>query len=244
MSTAVRILLVVADPPRAAALQAALRPTPFEVDLAPDPASAARELARRRYDLVLADEAWARAAPLLAAAGKARVVALRDAPEAPELGVIPVGGAQLARFESRVRALAEPLRQAALDHARDDFEAARRYLLQHEARPVRRALTAQGLVGKARAELVLYVTDGSVHCHRALRNLRQVLAGYLEDEVQLEIYNLSQRTGPEAEADRVSFTPALVKRAPAPRAWVLGSLDDPTAVTDLLDFAGVRRKGA
>ncbi len=36
------------------------------------------------------------------------------------------------------------------------------------------------------------------------------------------------------------FAPTLVKRAPSPRAWVLGDLGDAGIVLDLLQLCGVR----
>ena len=41
------------------------------------------------------------------------------------------------------------------------------------------------------------------------------------------------------EADRVAYTPTLVKRFPEPRMWVLGNLKDPEIVSDLLRISGV-----
>jgi hypothetical protein len=40
----------------------------------------------------------------------------------------------------------------------------------------------------------------------------------------------------------VLFTPTLVKRGPGPRTWIVGNLDQPELLTDLLDVSGVERK--
>jgi hypothetical protein len=47
------------------------------------------------------------------------------------------------------------------------------------------------------------------------------------------------RAPERAEHDNVVFTPTLVKRQPAPRAWILGDLSDPAVVTDLLYMCGI-----
>jgi hypothetical protein len=41
------------------------------------------------------------------------------------------------------------------------------------------------------------------------------------------------------EADRIAFTPTLVKRYPEPRMWVLGNLREPEILADLLRVCGV-----
>ena len=39
------------------------------------------------------------------------------------------------------------------------------------------------------------------------------------------------------------FTPTLVKRSPAPRAWILGDLRNDDVVRDLLTMCGVPARG-
>jgi len=41
------------------------------------------------------------------------------------------------------------------------------------------------------------------------------------------------------DADRIAFTPTLVKRFPEPRMWVLGNLREPEILADLLRVCGV-----
>lgn len=44
------------------------------------------------------------------------------------------------------------------------------------------------------------------------------------------------------EADRIAFTPTLVKRFPEPRVWMLGNLKDTETLADLLRVYGVDAK--
>ena len=45
-----------------------------------------------------------------------------------------------------------------------------------------------------------------------------------------------------AEEDSIVFTPTLVKRGPGPRTWLIGNLDQPDLLIDLLDVSGVDRR--
>ena len=47
------------------------------------------------------------------------------------------------------------------------------------------------------------------------------------------------RTLDAGEADRVAFTPTLVKKYPEPRMWVLGNLREADIVADILRACGV-----
>jgi CheY-like chemotaxis protein len=76
---------------------------------------------------------------------------------------------------------------------------------------------------------------------RAIRSIQQVLDCYERDQVSFTICDLSG--DPEAgDADAVVFTPTLVKRGPGPRTWIIGNLDQPELVVDLLEVSGVDRR--
>lgn len=93
-------------------------------------------------------------------------------------------------------------------------------------------------------ELVLYVSASSEKCQKALRTVNMVLQQYDADQVNFTICDLSHRPA-SAEDDAVVFTPTLVKRGPGPRTWIVGNLDQPELLVDLLELSGVdRRKGA
>jgi len=94
---------------------------------------------------------------------------------------------------------------------------------------------------RRKVELVLYTSAASEKCQRAIRSIQQVLDRYDRDQVSFTICDLSG--DPEAgDADAVIFTPTLVKRGPGPRTWIVGNLDQPELVVDLLEVSGVDRK--
>ena len=89
-----------------------------------------------------------------------------------------------------------------------------------------------------RVELVLYISSASPASIQARRNLERLLAGFDLSQVKFTVCDLV--TDPRAgEADRIAFTPTLVKRSPEPRMWVLGNLKDTDMVADLLRMCGV-----
>ena len=90
-----------------------------------------------------------------------------------------------------------------------------------------------------RIELVLYTSPASEKCQRAIRAIQDVLVNYNRAQVRFTICDLSQ---PCAEDDPVVFTPTLVKRGPGPRTWIIGNLDHPELLMDLLDVSGVERR--
>ena len=47
---------------------------------------------------------------------------------------------------------------------------------------------------------------------------------------------------PLADEDAVVFTPTLVKRAPGPKTWIIGNLNQPDLLIDLLEVSGVSRR--
>lgn len=80
-------------------------------------------------------------------------------------------------------------------------------------------------------ELALYVTPQSLACARALETVRK----YLEEQGhadKLEIVDLSRGGHDRAAADRVLFTPTLVRRRPTP-VWIVGT-PSPSVLSTLL----------
>jgi CheY-like chemotaxis protein len=96
--------------------------------------------------------------------------------------------------------------------------------------------------GKAvKIELVLYVSASSEKCQKALRTIQQVLEMYEAQQVSFFVCDLSGKPA-LAEEDAVVFTPTLVKRGPGTRTWIVGNLDQPDLVVDLLEVSGVDRR--
>ena len=90
-------------------------------------------------------------------------------------------------------------------------------------------------------ELVLYTSAASEKSRRAVRAIQEVLERYDRSQISFTICDLSG--DPEkGDADAVVFTPTLVKRGPGPRTWIVGNLDQPDLLIDLIDVSGVNRK--
>jgi|SRR5262245_9310168 len=93
----------------------------------------------------------------------------------------------------------------------------------------------------AKIELVLYTSASSEKCQKAIRAVCDVLDRYDASQVDFSICDLSGRPS-LGEADAIVFTPTLVKRGPGPRTWIVGNIDQPELLVDLLEVSGVDRK--
>jgi DNA-binding response OmpR family regulator len=99
-----------------------------------------------------------------------------------------------------------------------------------------------GRSGKhAKIELVLYVSASSEKCNKAMRTVGQVLEQYDARQVKFIVRDLSDGSS-SGDEDAVVFTPTLVKRGPGPRTWIVGNLNQPELLIDLLELSGVDRK--
>lgn len=92
-----------------------------------------------------------------------------------------------------------------------------------------------------RIELVLYTAGRTAASMRALRQMKALLARYEPSQVDFKVVDLAQGRPASAEEDHILLTPTLVQRSPLPRTWVVGDLEDPTIVEDLLEHSGVER---
>lgn len=92
-----------------------------------------------------------------------------------------------------------------------------------------------------RADLVLYVSADSAASLQARRNLDRLLSRFDTSQINVTICDLGREPN-AGEADRIAFTPTLVRRYPEPRMWVLGNLRDTDVVADMLRVAGVDAK--
>ncbi len=90
-------------------------------------------------------------------------------------------------------------------------------------------------------ELLLYVTSGSQDSLKAIRNIHRALKPYDKGRYRLTIIDVAHGGDEEwfqnLEQDRVIVTPTLVKRTPAPKTWIIGSLSPGDAVGRLLESA-------
>jgi two-component system OmpR family response regulator len=94
---------------------------------------------------------------------------------------------------------------------------------------------------REKIDLVLYTSRASEKCQKAVRTIRAVLDQYDNAEVSFSIFDLSDGP-PPADEDAVVFTPTLVKRAPGPKTWIIGNLNQPDLLIDLLEVSGVSRR--
>lgn len=81
-------------------------------------------------------------------------------------------------------------------------------------------------------ELTLYVSPLSPDSRRALRALDGYLRGRPALPFHLELRDVSRDRSGGVEADRIAFTPTLVKHGPGRPFWIIGNLED----TELLDL--------
>ncbi len=89
-----------------------------------------------------------------------------------------------------------------------------------------------------KVEFVLYVSSASPTSMQAQRNVERLVGQFDRSQVKLTICDLVH--DPLAgEADRIAFTPTLVKKYPEPKMWLVGNLRDSEILLDLLRVCGV-----
>jgi len=209
-------------------LMTALEIEGYDVDGAADAHEGLKRLREARYNLVLSDYAMP---------GGTGAWMLREATGQgllTETIALIVTAYADARDLSDVDVIAKPLD---LDLFLDQV---RRALNQ----PTRRSPAAAAETERPRShrvELVLYVSPSSPASAQARRNVERVLGGFDPDQVKYSVCDLL-REPLGGEADRVAFTPTLVKRYPAPRMWFLGNLRESEVLADMLRVCGVDAK--
>lgn len=88
-------------------------------------------------------------------------------------------------------------------------------------------------------DLVLYVTRSQCSM-RGMRNLQRFLRRYPSKRVALTVVDISVLPlDSGTSADRIAFTPMLVKRGPGPRERLVGDFQQTDALADLLLRAGL-----
>jgi two-component system OmpR family response regulator len=233
-----RILVVDDDRAFGGFVLAALESRGHDVDWAGCIADGFATLYTRRYDLVIID---------LRLPDGSGLEFLRDATDAgllAESAAIILTGHDFDE-PSDIRVFHKPFDlDPFLDHMTHIVAMAKRRRARNETRPGGNGHAGSNHHGPARRrkiELVLYTSAASEKCQRAIRSIQQVLDRYERDQVSFTICDLSG--DPEAgDADAVVFTPTLVKRGPGPRTWIIGNLDQPELVVDLLEVSGVDRR--
>ena len=128
-----------------------------------------------------------------------------------------------------------------LRHVHDILAPVRQEELERVKQEVEQSVRQQEGSDAAQVQLTLYISTSSPSSLKALRNLQRLLGEYDPKSVRLTVCDLSRDTSGSAEEDRIAFTPTLVKRSPDPKVWILGDLENPEIVADLLAHSGVER---
>ena len=82
-------------------------------------------------------------------------------------------------------------------------------------------------------ELILYVSSRSARSYAAVRNIKQVLKRFKSSRVKLTVCDLARDPAGGVE-DAVAFTPTLVRKTPGPRTFILGHVNNPDLLLELL----------
>lgn len=216
-----RLLIVEDDPDGREMLAELFRMHDWQVTDVPTTSSAMDELRSGGFDVVISDENLE---------GESGSGMLREADREgllTHVGVI-MYTAEPGRLQvpDGVRVLRKPLGiTRLLDEAKS---------VVHEPPEPSAEPPSSRRVRKQSVELVLYVTD-SPSSRRALQNLRRVLDETHVSRVNVKVHNLADDPNVvSAEADRVAFTPVLVKREPGEPERFLGALDSTQSLTELL----------
>ena len=228
-----RILLVEDNDELRRLMRLALENEGYRVDAVRSAEDGLRRLERERFDLLLTDYtlpgetgAWLlRAAAehhLLRGGAALLVTAQPDAPEIDRAVEVIAKPLDLDAFLPQIRAI---LAQGA---GRGVGRTGETSVMARSTAPV--------------VELVLYISPHSLPCRRAVRVMRELLSRYDEGQVRFDVRDVNN--DPDgAVADRILFTPTLIKRSPAPQVWVLGDLSRSEIVVDLLLMCGVEPVG-
>ena len=217
-------------------LVTALRMEGYAVDQAADAHGGLEHLGAGRYHLVLSDYAMPGGTGTWMLEEAARTGRLGDTP-ALILTAHP-GVADLADVEVVAKPLdldrfLEQVRQVLCVPAEAEDDPPESEAGVRDAHDAERGRQAEHKV-----ELVLYVSSASPASLQAQQNFERVLHTFDRRQVKFSICDLG--SNPSAGvADRIAFTPTLVKRFPEPRMWVLGNLREPQILADLLRVYGV-----
>lgn len=110
-------------------------------------------------------------------------------------------------------------------------------------RAVDRAVVPAAASGEpTKIDFILYISAASPASLKATRNMMRLIDQYPPGVIGFRLRDLAKEPIRDVDEDRVTFTPTLVKRGPAGRAWVIGDLDNIKYVADLIAAAGVEKK--
>lgn len=207
-----------------------------EVDEADSALAGLRQLQQRRYNLVLSDYAMP---------GGTGTWMLH---EASRLGLMSDAVALIITAHPDIRELADvEVISKPLDL---DFflEQVRKLLVTRQAQRASIATRSASDVAlldsendqarKHKVELVLYVSSASPISVQTQRTIERLLTRFDASQVRFSVCDL-EREPLAGDADRIAFTPTLVKKYPEPKMWLVGNLRNSEVLADLLRVAGV-----
>jgi DNA-binding NtrC family response regulator len=197
-----------------------------QVDEAESAPAGLKRLQASRYQLVLSDYAMP---------GGTGTWMLH---EATRLGLMDESVALIITAHPDVRELADvPVISKPLDL---DFflEQVRRLLAAGRPSAATEAPPEPEVQVHYKIEFVLYVSSESPASVQARRNVERLLSQFEPSQVKLTVRDLV-RDPSAGDADRIAFTPTLVKVYPEPKMWLLGNLRDSDVLLDLLRVCGV-----
>jgi transcriptional regulator with XRE-family HTH domain len=215
------LLVIEADDALREALELYLERLGFEVTAAANAEEGLRWIAQEHFDLVLCSDT-------LPDHSSAWLMAQAPAQRRVDQTMLVIGREPGSAPGPSHTALARPLDL-------DRLHRAIKSILKIRTRSALRDLPVEQPVV---IDLTLYVTNTPAS-RRALRNLELLLRCYDATRIGLRVFNLDDDPHAGDDADRVVFTPTLIKRAPGGHIWLLGDLHDRSAVIRLLRDAGL-----
>ena len=228
-----RILLVEDNEELRRLMRLALETEGYRVECVRSAEDGLRRMERQQFDLLLTDYALP---------GETGAWLLR---QATERHLLPGGAAMLVTAQPDAPEIAADTDIIEKPLNLDTFLPQIRGILAQAAAPRTRQMAETSAMTDApdgAVQLVLYVSPHSLPCRRAVRVMRALLARYDHHHVRFEVRDMTADPA-DAAADRIIFTPTLVKRSPAPSVWVLGDLSRPNVVNDLLLMCGIEPVG-
>jgi len=84
-------------------------------------------------------------------------------------------------------------------------------------------------------KLILFISGMSVKSSHAIENIKAICDKYLQEQVSLEIIDISKEKEKAAEYG-IFAIPTLIKLEPAPKRIIIGDLSDTAQVLKSLDI--------
>lgn len=223
-----RLLLVEDEEPIRATLTEFLGEEGYQVVAVGTAEEGLRLLENERFDVVLADYVLPNETATWMLKRAQSEGCLRN------VGVVIYTGHPGPEGADAFRVVGKP---ADLDHLLATLRDAEASARARHSIPVARRVSGDA----PRLELVLYISTQSAASVRAVRNLERLLSEFDPRFLDYTICDLATELSPTMDEDRVAFTPTLVKRAPVPKEWFLGDLNNLQPLREVFLAAGLEK---